>query len=85
MTHATITVEILRPIFWKGDHLPAGAKVGASALEAQQLIDSTRARLVHAADAKACKDAVHADVRAALKAAGSAAPQPPEGWPWRPI
>lgn len=81
----SITVSVVRPLHWFGDCLPAGATLKVDPLQAQHLLDSGRARLVHEADAEQCMQAVRDDVRAQLRAAGGRIEQVPDGWPWRPL
>jgi hypothetical protein len=76
-----ITVEILRPLRWEGETRTAGATLKVNAFEAQQLLDSGRARLVHADDLVQCHAAARADVLRQLKAAGGSRIGPaPDPW-----
>lgn len=79
-----ITVMVERPLRWFGDSLPPGATLKVDPLQAQHLLDSGRARLVHAADAEQCIQAVRDDVKVQLRRAGGSQPAAPTGWPWRP-
>jgi hypothetical protein len=57
----TVTVLVVRPLWFKGRSYPAGATIAAAPLEAQGLVGSTRARLANLADAEAVRVAVIAD------------------------
>ncbi len=80
-----VTVEITRSLRWDGEICRPGATLKVDALQAQHLLDSGRAKLIHADDAVLCIAAVRKDVQAQLKRAGGPPqPAPPEGWPWQP-
>jgi hypothetical protein len=81
---SNIVVEVLRPLLWLGVPVPAGRTLKVDALQAQHLIDSGRAQLVHGPDAAQCQAAVRADVAAQLRASGAARIGTQPG-PWRPL
>jgi hypothetical protein len=79
-----VVVEVTRALRWDGETIRPGMTLKLSPLEAQQALDSGRAKLIHADDAVLCIQAVRKDVQAQLKAAGgSSLPPPGKDWQWQ--
>lgn len=60
-------LRVLRSLLLRGDHISAGREIEVSALDAQLLLESTRAELVDPSDMAIVRDAVRTDVAAILR------------------
>lgn len=81
MTDA-IVIRVLRPLLHRGEHVPAGATLRVAPLEAAGLLDSGKVELAHAGDREACRQAVRADVAAALRRVAAPPPALPVDPRW---
>jgi hypothetical protein len=78
-----ITVQAVRPLMWFGNVLQPGQTLKVDPLQAQHLLDSGRAKLLHQDDADACRQAVRDDIKKQLRHVRSRVDAPPS--PWRPV
>lgn len=83
MSANTIIIEAVRPLRWDGETVRPGHTLRLSPIEAQQALDTGRARLVHADDAVACIAAVRAEIRQALRAERAEWQPPAAVPPWQ--
>lgn len=67
MFGAGILVEITRPTWFDGGHVPAGVAIRVKPLDARALIDSKRARLVNPRDAEKVNAATRAELARTMK------------------
>lgn len=83
MTSSPVRVRVLRALVLHGDRIPAGRELEVSALEAQLLLESTRAELVDSADLQRVRTAVGAQTASLLrreKSAQRGGPGDGNGW-----
>jgi hypothetical protein len=67
MKPTTVRIRVLRSLVLHGQTISAGAELEVSALDAQLLLESTRAVLLDMSDLAVVRDAVQANVAALLR------------------
>lgn len=76
----TITVEVLRPLWFRGEAQPVGMRLDVQPLDAAELVASGRAKLARQTDAGTVRDAVIADTQKALRQRASHHRDPDPRW-----
>lgn len=79
---STVTIEVVRPLMFRGEGIDAGTRLDVAALDAAALVDSGRARLHRQADAPMLEEARRAELARTMRALGRqvATPAPDPRW-----
>lgn len=80
---STVTVEVTRPLMFRGERVETGTRLDVAAADAAMLVDSTRARLHREADAPTLEQARRDEVARALRSLGRHPAMPPADPRWQ--